>query len=98
MITRLVPLILLLGLVGWCAGYLVYWAAKHLLTKHAESSSPWQQTWSEHRERTIEDSLMNSAMVQIYDPIHRVVDDEAFAPKLSTHWIFAHYVRMMIVA
>lgn len=95
---RLIPVILLLGFVGWCAGYLVYWAAKHLLTMHAESNSPWQQIWSEHRDREIEEMLMNSTYVQIYDPIHREVEEDPHAPKLGTRWIFAYYIRMMVVA
>lgn len=95
---RLIPLALFVGFVGWCAGYLVYWAAKHLLMQHLDSNSPWQQIWSEHRDREIEETMMNSTYVQIYDPIHREVDEDPFAPKLGTRWIYTYYIRMMIVA
>lgn len=98
MLQRMIPLICIVGIFGYFPGALIKGAADDLLDSHEHSNSSWSQIWSDHQDSDLGSAELNNAtFVQIYDKVHRAHDVEPSAPKFSTPWIYAYYLRMGVV-
>lgn len=107
-VIRLIPAMIICFFVGYFSGNLMYMAGQTLITEAREPArSAWaaKHSWSKQRDLELnifkdglDDILMNSTYVQIYDRVHRVKSEEPDAPKFQDMWIIIYYARMGIQA